>query len=133
MTAAALAVCLLVSLPFLYVIARRPVLRRMAFRNAIRRPREAALVVIGSMLGAAIITGSFVVGDAMNASIRQVAHEHLGAVDELVLAPDQSTWRELETRLRRLPPSQVDGVLPIATMEAGVSARATSPRRRTRR
>ena len=81
MTAGAIGICLLLSLPFLYVIARKPVLRRMAFRNATRRPREAALVVVGSMLGAAIITGSFVVGDAMNASIRQIAHEHLGPGD----------------------------------------------------
>lgn len=121
MTAGAIGICLLLSLPFLYVIARKPVLRRMAFRNATRRPREAALVVVGSMLGAAIITGSFVVGDAMNASIRQVAHEHLGPVDELVLAPDQSTWQLLSMRLIWLRSENVDGVLPIETMSAGVS------------
>src|SRR5436305_1200441 len=121
MTARAIGICLLLSLPFLYVIARKPVLRRMAFRNATRRPREAALVVVGSMLGAAIITGSFVVGDAMNASIRQIAHEHLGPVDELVLAPDQSTWQLLSMRLIWLRSANVDGVLPIETMAAGVS------------
>ena len=62
---------LVLSLPFLLVLIRRPVLRRLAVRNATRRPREAILVVLGSMLGAAIITGSAIVGDAkVAASIR---------------------------------------------------------------
>jgi len=29
----------LLSLPFLYIVLRRPVLRRLALRNAARRPR----------------------------------------------------------------------------------------------
>ncbi len=37
----ALAPILVLSLPFLYILARRPVLRRLALRNARRRPREA--------------------------------------------------------------------------------------------
>src|SRR2546423_11622423 len=67
----------LVSLPFLFVLARRPVLRRLALRNAVRRPRETALVILGSLLGTAIMTGSFVVGDTFNASIRRTAHTQL--------------------------------------------------------
>jgi putative ABC transport system permease protein len=119
----ALALSLLASLPFLFVLLRRPVLRRLALRNAVRRPREALLVVIGSMLGAAIITGSFVVGDAMNASIRAVAREHLGPADELVLASDVTTWKELGRRLQTLPRASVDGVLPIATLAVPVTAK----------
>jgi putative ABC transport system permease protein len=122
MTGVFVAVSVLASLPFLWILARRPVLRRLAFRNATRRPREATLVVVGSMLGATIITGSFVVGDAMNASIRQIAHEHLGPVDELVLARDESAWQELSTRLAKLPRADVDGVLPFATMDAAVTS-----------
>src|SRR5439155_5676438 len=110
MTGAALLVSLLVSLPFLFVIVRRPILRRLAVRNMVRRPREALLVVVGSMLGAAIITGSFVIGDAMNASIRQVARTHLGPIDEIVVARDWSAWKELSVRLPSLPRRDVDGV-----------------------
>ena len=62
---AMLLIAVLVALPFLYILARRPILRRLAVRNTIRRPREATLVVLGSLLGAAIITGSAVVGDTM--------------------------------------------------------------------
>jgi putative ABC transport system permease protein len=122
MTGAALLVSVLVSLPFLFVLVRRPVLRRLAMRNMVRRPREALLVVVGSMLGAAIITGSFVIGDAMNASIRVIARNHLGPVDEMVVARDWSAWQTLSVRLQQLPRQDVDGVLPISTMDAGVTA-----------
>jgi putative ABC transport system permease protein len=122
MTGAFVALVVLASLPFLWIVARRPVLRRLAVRNAVRRPREAALVVVGSMLGAAIITGSFVVGDAMNASIRQQARAHLGPTDELVLARDLTTWEELSQRLQSISRREVDGVLPISTMQVGVTA-----------
>jgi len=70
----------LLSLPFLYIILRRPVLRRLALRNAARRPRETVLVILGSLLGTAIMTGSFVVGDTFTSSIRRGAYEQLGPI-----------------------------------------------------
>src|SRR5215212_11284826 len=100
---AALLIPLLVASPFLFVLVRRPILRRLAVRNAERRPREASLVVLGSLLGAAIITGSAVVGDTMDSSIRQVARQHLGPVDELVSARNAGEWRSLQNRLQGLP------------------------------
>src|SRR6476619_1293672 len=98
----ALVLVLLLSLPFLWVLLRRPVLRRLAVRNAFRRPREAALVVLGSLLGAAIITGSMVVGDTMNASIRQVARTHLGPIDEIVATRGPIAQQQLLTVYRPL-------------------------------
>jgi putative ABC transport system permease protein len=126
MTAAALLLVLALSLPFLYVLARRPVLRRLALRNAVRRPREASLVVLGSLLGAAIITGSMVVGDTMNASIRQAANTHLGPVDELVTARGPAEHKQLLLALRPLEGRDVDGVLGFATLHA--AATSTGPR-----
>jgi putative ABC transport system permease protein len=117
-----LLISLLAALPFLYVLARRPILRRLAVRNALRRPREATLVVVGSLLGAAIITGSAVVGDTMDSSIRQVARQHLGPIDELVVARDAGEWRSVRSRLRALPTSTVDGVISLATFDAATTA-----------
>ncbi|MBI1844550.1 MAG: hypothetical protein HYR89_08100, partial [Actinobacteria bacterium] len=51
-----LLVSLGLSLPFLIIIAFRPVLRKLALRDSFRRPREMALVVLGSMLGTAMLT-----------------------------------------------------------------------------
>ena len=118
----ALLVSLIAALPFLFILVRRPILRRLAVRNAVRRPREALLVVVGSLLGAAIITGSAVVGDTMDSSIRQVARQHLGPVDELVVAQDAREWKLLASRLRSLPESQIDGLLPFASFDAAVTA-----------
>jgi putative ABC transport system permease protein len=123
---APLSLVALLSLPFVYILARRPILRRLAIRNAVRRPREATLVVLGSLLGAAIVTGSLVVGDTMSSSIRQVVHTHLGPVDELVTTDTPGDQRLLLRELRRLEPDRVDGVLPLATLEA--AATSTGPR-----
>jgi putative ABC transport system permease protein len=119
---APLLISLLVSLPFLYILARRPILRRMAVRNAVRRPREAMLVVLGSLLGAAIITGSAVVGDTMDSSIRQAARQHLGPVDELVVVRNSADWNAVSRRLRSLAPSSVDGVVSLAAFDAATTA-----------
>src|SRR4051812_23293389 len=119
---AMLLVFFLVAAPFLYILVRRPILRRLAVRNAVRRPREALLVVLGSLLGAAIITGSAVVGDTMDASIRQAARQHLGPIDELVVARSADEWASIQSRLRVLPTSSVDGVVPLATFDTATTA-----------
>lgn len=126
MTAVAAAVVVALSLPFVAILLRRPVLRRLAIRNAVRRPREAALVVLGSLLGAAIITGSMVVGDTMDASIRQVARTHLGPIDELVSARGPEEQQRLLRALRPLERGDIDGVLAFATLRAAVTS--TGPR-----
>ena len=126
---ASLILVALVSLPFVAILVRRPVLRRLALRNAVRRPREAALVVLGSLLGAAIITGSAVVGDTMDASIRQVARTHLGPIDELVTVRSPAEQVQLLRVLRPLESGNIDGVLAFSTIEAAVTS--TGPRVRT--
>ena len=70
------------SLPFLWLLFRQSTLRQLARRNAVRRPVEALFVVAGSMLGTAIITGSLIVGDTMDRSIRSAAYDQLGPIDE---------------------------------------------------
>ena len=92
---------------------------RSATRSGGRAKR--LLVVLGSLLGAAIITGSIVVGDTMDASIRQVARTHLGPIDELVTARAPAE-RELSGCLRPLARGDVDGVLAFATIEAPLRA-----------
>ncbi len=129
MAAVALIAALALSLPFLFVLVRRPVLRRLAIRNAARRPREAALVVLGSMLGAAIITGSFVVGDTLDMSTRQLAYSHLGPVDEVVTVRNEGEWLKTGSRIVTLPGRTVDGVLPIASVDAAVTAGPPGARR----
>src|SRR5260221_9320554 len=76
-------IALLVGVAF-YDALRRPMLRRLAFRNANRRRGEALLVLIGSLLGTAIIVASLLTGASLKASIRDFARTQLGPVDETV-------------------------------------------------
>ncbi|MGH8937505.1 MAG: ABC transporter permease [Acidimicrobiia bacterium] len=103
---------------------RRPLLRRLAIRAAGRRPTETALVVLGSLLGTAIITGSFIVGDTLDASIRASAWTQLGPVDEVVTAFGTQSLPVLEELLADLPDqAEVDGVLFGLRASATVAAR----------
>lgn len=110
------------SLPFLFVLLRKPVLRRLALRNATRRPRETALVILGSLLGTAIMTGSFVVGDTFNASIRRMAYEQLGPVDEIVSANGTAAAATLQARLGGLHDPNVDGTLALTSTSASAAS-----------
>jgi putative ABC transport system permease protein len=81
------------------------------------------------MLGAAIITGSFVVGDTLNRSTRQLAYSHLGPVDEVVTTRSNSEWQRQRAALERLPAGTVDGVLPFATADAAITGGPDDARR----
>ncbi|HEX2850080.1 MAG TPA: FtsX-like permease family protein [Acidimicrobiales bacterium] len=115
------------SVPFLVVAWRRPVLRRLAFRNAARRPRETALVLLGALLGTAIITGSAIVGDTLGASIRRGAFTHLGPIDEVVRAADGQDPAALLAAVRGVRSPDIDGVLPITSVGATVAAPGPTP------
>ena len=83
------------------------------------------------------MTGSFIVGDTLDASIRRLAHTQLGPVDEVVSTPGQAGDSvTLEDRLRSLSDNpNVDGVMPItllgvsvATPDAKGAIRRAAPR-----
>jgi putative ABC transport system permease protein len=103
----------------LYQALRRPLLRRLAVRDASRRPRETALVIAGSLLGTALITGSFIVGDTLDSSIKATAYTQLGPVDEVVRAPSRDIGVELLENLRAAEDPNIDGLL---SMELAQSA-----------
>jgi putative ABC transport system permease protein len=118
----------ILSLPFLYVLLRKPVLRRLALRNATRRPRETLLVILGAMLGTAIMTGSFVVGDTFDSSIRRVAHEQLGPVDEIVATNGTAGGQVIRQVLGDFTHPDIDGQLDVVRASAS-AATVTEPRR----
>lgn len=113
---------LVLSLPFLVMLARKPVLRRLALRNISRRPRETTLVLLGSMLGTAIITGSMIVGDTLDASITRTAFTQLGPIDHIVSVPDIAALPEVEALTAQLPDTMSDGSLPFVMVGAAAVA-----------
>jgi putative ABC transport system permease protein len=116
MTAALLVV---LSVPFLVVLARSALVRRLSTRHATRRPVEAVLVVVGSLLGTAIITGSFIVGNTITRSIRAVAYDQLGPIDETITVP-VTQGDELRARLVGPSSPAIDGVLSFTAAPAAV-------------
>ena len=119
---------LVLSIPFLVVAARKPVLRRLAIRNASRRPRETALILLGALLGTAIITGSATVGDTLGASIRQGAFTQLGPIDMVVRSPGLDSEAPLLEALRAAPQDDIDGILPIRSVGVAVATGAAEPK-----
>jgi putative ABC transport system permease protein len=111
----------LLAIPFLVVLTRSVLVRRLATRHTTRRPVEALLVIVGSLLGTAIITGSFVVGDTINRSIRAVAYDQLGPIDETLTAP-VAQGADIRARVAALPRAPIDGVLAFTTAPAAVVA-----------
>jgi putative ABC transport system permease protein len=116
-----------IALPFLTMALFYPLLRRLALRNAVRRPRETVLILLGSLLGTAIITSSGVVGDTFAASDRATISQQLGPVDEFVSLP--AAQRNLVSNyLAKNPSLDIDGVLDIVQLRAAAGVSGDSPR-----
>ncbi|MBW3536890.1 MAG: ABC transporter permease [Actinobacteria bacterium] len=110
----------------LFLLVRRPTLRRLAVRNASRRPKETLLVLLGSMLGTAIITSAFVVGDTLDSSVRRSAFTQLGPVDVLVRSAGAEPG-SLAARFDGLPESVVDGTLAATALRATATSVGSEP------
>jgi putative ABC transport system permease protein len=105
-----------------FIAVRRPVLRRLALRQIARRRGEAALVVVGSVLGTAIIIGSLVVGDTLNFSIKQAAYDNLGPIDEIVSSPVLAQGDQAAQRVGRLRGDpDVDGIVTLRGDQAAAT------------
>ncbi|HEX4813192.1 MAG TPA: FtsX-like permease family protein [Nonomuraea sp.] len=103
----------------------RPVLRRLAVRQIRRRPGEAVLVVLGSVLGTTLIVASLVVGDSLDRSVRQTAYDVLGPIDEVVRVSDPGLGHAAASRLQALRDDpDVDGLLTVRGDLAAATAGA---------
>jgi putative ABC transport system permease protein len=96
------------------VVVRQPVQRRLALRQVTRRPAESVLVVLGAVLGTALLVASLAVGDSLNRSVRQSAYEVLGPIDEYVRTADPALGAEAARRMGTLRGDpRVDGLLAV--------------------
>ncbi|HIA24900.1 MAG TPA: hypothetical protein EYN78_03795, partial [Candidatus Poseidoniales archaeon] len=80
----------LVSLQLLDFIfsGRRRMLAQMAISNLRRRKRNTALVIVGLLIGSAIITSSLVVGDSLDATLQAEFAESLDEADIIISGSD---------------------------------------------
>ena len=124
-----LLIVLALLIPVVLDLLRRPSFRRLAFRNVNRRRGEAALVVLGSMLGTAIIVASFVVGDTIGSSVRDLARTDYGPIDETVVLENDEDAIAFAASLKSDPIPETDGSV-LYTEARAVSASGTAENRR---
>lgn len=120
MTGLAVAAALIAAV-VMFLALRRRALARIAVRSAARRKGETVLVVLGSLLGTAIITGSFLVGDTLGASLRATAETSLGPVDVLVRSVDVNAAHAAARSLDGFSSADIDGVMSVRVAEAAVA------------
>jgi putative ABC transport system permease protein len=63
---------------------RRPVFFKLGLRPIPRRRAQSTLIVLGLMLATLIITAAFVTGDTLSTTLRTLAIEGMGEMDELI-------------------------------------------------
>jgi putative ABC transport system permease protein len=93
---------------------RNRIFFRLGIRNARRRPGRSALIVVGLMLGTAIIAAALATGDTMTQTVRSAAVSSLGQTDEIVSArgatPNLAVQSGAATAVRYLPQSDFGAV-----------------------
>lgn len=100
----------------------RPELRRLAVRNALRRRNDTLLVVLGCAFGTSIIVSSLLVGDTLDASLRDRAPERLGPIDVVVSSYAVPVSDAARDFLVVDPPDAADGVLAAEAADATLVA-----------
>ena len=115
-------------LPLLVSLVRNRSLGSLAVRNLRRRRGEAILVIAGSLLGTAIITSSFVVGDIVDGSITDAARTQLGPVDVTVSLQDAADAPAAVETIEAAGIDGVDGVLPVQEATVALEAPANGDR-----
>ena len=104
----------------LVLLGLRPLLARLAARNIERRKTRVAIVIVGLLVGTAIISSSLVVGDTLRYIFLQDVYTRLGPIDEMV-------WNSFNGNLYSFPEAYypaiaadlraqgapVDGVAPL--------------------
>lgn len=107
---------------------RDPVARRLAGRRLRRRPVDGALVVAAAALGTALVSGSLLIGDTLQASLVDRATVRLGPVDVVVRSFAPVIADAVGTTLEFDPPPAADGLLDVLATDGSIIARgATGP------
>jgi len=114
-----------------------PIIFKIGYRNIYRRKSDTLLVIMGSLIGTALIMGSMAMNDSFQKFLYTQIERSYGEIDEMVYIPsdNQNVVKEFipNFKIKALVNSlsenkQVDGVLPILTrtVSAGLPGEARS-------
>jgi putative ABC transport system permease protein len=116
------ALALLLMAPLAVAALRQRTLLTMAVRNIRRRRAEAVLVVAGALLGTAIITSSFVVGDVVEGSFADVARTKYGPIDIALTTQEAGDIDRITSAVETAEVDGLDGLLAVTTSTATLEA-----------
>jgi putative ABC transport system permease protein len=112
----------LLLLPLAVTALRQRTLVTMAMRNIRRRRGEAALVVAGALLGTAIITSAFVLGDVVEGSFSDAARTQYGPVDIVVTTAGGADITDVGKAVEAAGIDGIDGLLTTTTSTGTLEA-----------
>jgi len=81
------------------IASRRPLLARLAYREAVRSPWQTALVIAGLTVGTALILMAQINGDSMSNTLTAATYKSWGRVDLLVTANGDFFGSDVTARL----------------------------------
>lgn len=111
----------ILAIPAALDLIRRADLRRIGVRNAVRRPTETLLIVLGSALGTAIIAAALMVGDTFDHSIRDIARTDLGEIDVIFELDDPNDADRALALVEAADVAGTDGALSLRTTVVAVA------------
>jgi len=122
-------VAALLALPAAFNLLRRADLRRMGFRNIVRRPVESILIIVGSALGTAIIVAALMVGDTFDHSIRDIARTNLGEIDVILEFDNPDDLAEGYNLIAAADIADADGILAVREVRVAAAGSGTGDSR----
>jgi len=99
-----------------------PVIFKIGFRNIFRRKADTLLVILGSLIGTALIVGSMAMNDSFQKFLHNQIERSNGEIDEFVFIPSENRTiakefipnGEIEALVKHLlQDSNIDGLLPL--------------------
>jgi len=98
-----------------FSMLKNPVMLKMSFKNAFRRKAETLLVILGSLIGTALI----VMNDSFQKFLYAQVEHSLGEIDEVLKPGDGKPYFDAEKLKEQLAwlegSTLIDGVLPAIT------------------
>jgi len=110
---------LVISLFIIVSAVRSPISRKIGLRNVKRRVSSTVLVVLGSMVGAALISGSLVLSDSLDKTFLNLVRDQVGELDVYVMFQEKKLYDspviyieqdELDKIKSSLPKDEIDGI-----------------------
>ncbi|MDQ7021543.1 MAG: FtsX-like permease family protein, partial [Candidatus Dojkabacteria bacterium] len=110
---------ILISLRIGYEAVRSPIPRRVGIRNVQRRLGNTFLVIMGSMVGAALISGSLVLNDSLDKTFENLTFAQIGEGDVFISPVEKSLIDENLTYFNTEEVEQINTLIDDSSISDG--------------